>query len=89
VKATSTKNKFKALIQIDETLWTLFQDVVDRLKGAGLMNKNASRSSILKNYIRGYIIDMEGELRRFEVANGDLKALQELETELEEKSLND
>jgi metal-responsive CopG/Arc/MetJ family transcriptional regulator len=87
VKATR-KNKFKALIQIDEVLWAAFQDVVDRLKGAGLMNTSATRSSIIKNYVRGFIVDMEGELRRYEVANGSvIKAFQELETELEDKSL--
>jgi len=75
---------FKALIQINKGLWDAFEDVVERLKKAGLMNTSASRSSIIKNYVKGFIIDMEGELQRFEVANG----LQELEEELENSLVN-
>lgn len=86
---TLKRNKtFVATFKISPELWGLFDDVVVRLKKSGLMHSKVTRSSILQNYIKGFIVDFEGELRRFEVANGSvIKAYQELEEELEEATL--
>jgi hypothetical protein len=84
-KATDKKKTILITMNIDELLWTLFDDVVERAKKCGLLGKRLNRSNLIRSYIKGEILDLEILIKRFEVGN-DLYHL-DVETHLEDSSM--
>jgi hypothetical protein len=83
-KATDKKKTILITMNIDESLWTLFDDVVARAKKCGLLGKRLNRSDLIRGYIKGEILDLETLIKRFEVGN-DLYSLG-VEAHIEESS---
>ncbi len=84
-KATDKKKTILITMNIDESLWALFNDVVERAKKCGLLGKHLNRSNLIRSYIKGEILDLETLVKRFEVGN-DLYHL-DAETHLEDSNM--
>jgi hypothetical protein len=68
-KATDKKKTILITMNIDEALWILFDDVVERAKKCGLLSKHLNRSSLVRGYVKGEILDLETLIKRFKVGN--------------------